>query len=101
MTDLVPTSDIERLVGARRHPTEHLGRAVSAKRRVYVLHSHECRQLHDAGERDLRDCPFSIALDYGIVDEDWEGQQDQPVQLSIDTGLLTPGAQALKEVWLV
>lgn len=90
MTRLVPATDIEQLVGARRHATEHLGRAVSAEKTVYVLHPEECRDRHDAGERDLRECPFSIALDHGIVNEDWEGHADRPVGLSIETGLLTP-----------
>lgn len=90
MTDLVPAPDIEEIVGASRHATDHLGRAVSVQRTVYVLHSAECRQLHDVGDRDLRNCPFSIALDHGIVDEDWHGHQDQVVGLSIETGLLTP-----------
>jgi hypothetical protein len=30
MTDLVPTDQIERIVGARRHPHQHLGRAARA-----------------------------------------------------------------------
>jgi hypothetical protein len=90
MTRLVPATDIEQLVGAKRHATEHIGRAVSAEKTVYVLHSEDCRDRHDAGERDLRDCPFAIAQDYGILLEDWEGHEDQPVGLSIETGLLTP-----------
>ena len=31
MTDLVPADQIEQIVGARRHPLAHLGRAVSAE----------------------------------------------------------------------
>ncbi len=35
MTDLVPASEIESRVGARRHATEHLARAASAEQTVY------------------------------------------------------------------
>lgn len=30
MSGLVPSTEIERIVGADRHPTEHVGRAVEA-----------------------------------------------------------------------
>ena len=59
MSKLVPASKIEGIVGARRHPTNHQGRAVSAEQTVYVLHSKECL---DSGI-DLRRCPFSVAMD--------------------------------------
>jgi hypothetical protein len=85
VTDLVPAADIERIVGAARHPTEHLGRAVSTEQTVYILHSQKCR---DSGI-DLRDCAFSVALDHGIDMSDWDGWEDQPVTLDIDD-LLVP-----------
>lgn len=59
MTNFVPADQIERIVGARRHATHHLGRAVSAEQAVYILHSVACK---DSG-LDLRECPFSLALD--------------------------------------
>jgi hypothetical protein len=61
MSTLVPAEDIERIVGARRHPTEHLGRAISAQRRTYILHPQSCL---DTGI-DLRDCSYSRAMDRG------------------------------------
>lgn len=77
MSDLVPTADIERIVGAGRHPTAHLGRAVSSEQTFYILHSRECK---DSG-RDLRDCPFSIALDRGVSPARWTDFEDVPVEL--------------------
>lgn len=84
MSDLVPASDIERIVGADRHPTDHLGRAVSAEQTVYVLHSQACL---DSGV-DLRDCAYSVALDRGIDTRVWV--QDRPVRLAIFDGELMP-----------
>lgn len=90
MTDLVPADDIERIVGVKRHPTQHYGRAVSAKQTVYILHSHYCK---DSG-RDLRECPFSLALDRGIEHfypwTGWRRVQDRPVRLEISRGYLMP-----------
>ncbi len=67
MTDLVPTADIERLVGARRHPIHHLARLDSASSTVYILHSLTCL---DSGI-DLRECRWSLSLDAGIREEEW------------------------------
>jgi hypothetical protein len=78
VSDIVPAEDIERIVGVERHPTEHWGRAVSAEQRVYILHSQECL---DSG-RDLRECPYSLALDNGIDPFDWT--EDVPVSLWLD-----------------
>jgi hypothetical protein len=77
---LVSGVGIEGIVGVTRHPTEHWGRAVSRTREVFILHSVECR---DSG-RDLRLCPFSVALDGGIDVERWAGQEDRPVRLAIE-----------------
>ena len=62
MADLVNPDQLEQIVGARCHPTRHQARAVSAEQTVYILHSQECRD----STPDLRDCPFSVALDNGI-----------------------------------
>lgn len=80
MSRLEPADTIEAKVGAKRHPTDHLGRAVSAIERVYVLHSQECV----ARGIDLRDCEYSIALDLGIDMGIWEAFQDVPVVVAID-----------------
>lgn len=79
MTHLVDPAEIERLVGARRDPTTHLGRAVSEDENFYILHSQECL---DSGI-DLRDCMFSVALDAGIDSDTWQRWQDQPVGLLV------------------
>lgn len=77
MTALVPSTDIERIVGVKRHQTEHWGRAVSREQRVYILHSRECLDAAD----DLRRCPYSLALDDGIDPQRWT--EDVPLLLAI------------------
>ena len=79
MSDLVPSENIERIVGTTRDRLAHYGRAVSDEQTVYILHSHECKN----SGIDLRDCRFSIALDRGICIEDWDGFEDVAVALSI------------------
>ena len=86
--------EIEAIVGVPRHDAEHYGRAISSEQRVYVLHSRQCKE----STPDLRDCPFSIALDEGIengmVWPYWRGRQDQPMRLAIDrAGYLRPATQ--------
>lgn len=87
MTDLVPADRIEQIVGASRHPTDHIGRAVSAEQTFYILHSLECL---DSGV-DVRQCPYSLALDLGIDPAEW--QEDVPVRLAIAADHLTPAGQ--------
>ena len=93
MTDLVPAEQIERIVGARRDLVAHIARAVSAEQTVYILHSQRCL---DSG-RDLRQCPYSIALDRGITKRVWRGKQDQPVAVavSVTTGKLIPSTREM------
>lgn len=80
MTELVDPSEIERIVGFERHPTRHYARAVSVEQIVYILHSHACK---DSG-MDLRECPFSQALNNGIDEYDWSDMEDQAVRVTID-----------------
>lgn len=86
MADLVPSDQIEAIVGASRHPTAHIGRAVSAEQTVYILHSVRCLE----SGRDLRECRFTVALDRGIDLELWDDIQDRPVQLGVAAGDLVP-----------
>jgi len=86
MSDLVPAEDIELIVGAARGMWTHFGRAVSTERKVYVLHSIECKN----SGLDLRECPYSLALDEGIDLDDWTGSEDVAVALSIADGRLIP-----------
>ena len=86
MSELVPAADIERIVGAVRHQTRHMARAVSSEQTVYILHSEECRTMFV----DLRDCPFSLALDGGIRLSRWDGAEDRAVWVRIDDGELEP-----------
>lgn len=84
MTEIVSADRIEQIVGARRHPTHHLGRAESADQRVYILHSSACKE----SGLDLRACSYSVALDLGIDTDIWE--QDTTVSLVIQGGTLVP-----------
>lgn len=86
MSDLVPSEDIERIVGIQRHNVTHYGRAVSADQTVYVMHSNRCLN----SGIDLRQCPFSLALDEGIDVEDWAGREDVAVALRVRGGRLVP-----------
>lgn len=88
MTRLESAATIETKVGAPRHATDHLGRAVSVMQRVYILHSTECLE----SGIDLRSCRYSTALDQGIDLRIWDGFEDQVVTLMIDadTGDLLP-----------
>ncbi len=94
MTDLVDPTEIERIVGARRHATTHLGHADSDNEMVYILHSQECL---DSGI-DLRECSFSVALDKGINPLGWKYFMDQPVGLIIVGGRLLPFSTPLLEI---
>ena len=84
MSRLEPAETIEQTVGATRHATEHIGRAVSWEKCVYVLHSAACIEAHAADGTDLRDCLFSLALDEGIDLDIWYEFQDVPVILGVD-----------------
>lgn len=93
MSDIVPADEIEQIVGATRHSTRHLARAVSAEETVYVLHSHQCRD----SRIDLRDCPFHLALDRGIELDVWQGHEDEAVRVTITrSGRLVPVVSGMK-----
>lgn len=87
MTDLVDPTEIERIVGARRHPIHHLARAVSSEQTVYILHSQRCK---DSGI-DLRACEFSLALDNGIREHEWI--EDETTLVATLQGTLLPLGQ--------
>lgn len=84
MSNLVDSSEIEHIVGSSRHPTRHLARAVSDEETVYILHSRGCK---DSGI-DLRDCPYSQAMDEGIDVDRWE--EDKAVHVIIEDYVLIP-----------
>lgn len=87
MANLVPADQIEALVSARRHSVKHLGRHDTATDTIYILHSEQCRAQTD----DLRDCAFSIALDDGVDEDDWDAYHDRPIALAVDSeGFLCP-----------
>lgn len=92
MTDLVPRQHIESIVGSPRQGYRHMARAVSAERTVYILHSFEC--LYTVP--DLRDCPYSLALDKGIAEDRWP--QDRCVEAAIEHGRLVPAAISLSSI---
>lgn len=86
MTDLVSPEEIEQIVGVPRAPAAHAARVVSEDQTVYILHSGRCR---DSGI-DLRECDFSLALDRGLPEEEWQGKEDLPVWVVIKEGRLVP-----------
>lgn len=93
MTSLVPAEEIEEIVGARRHLTKHLARAVSDEQTVYILHSHQCRD----NVSDLRVCRYSVALDQGIDGDDWMDHEDETVRVTINrSGRLIPVVPGMK-----
>ena len=91
MTDLVPTNEIEAIVGIARHPSYHFGRNSTGDEKIYILHSQECLDR----EADLRDCPFSVALDAGVEESDWTGDRaNRPLRLELWHGMLIPAELA-------
>jgi hypothetical protein len=65
MTRLVDPSEIERIVGIKRHPLWHYARAVTAERTVYIMHSagpltvekvheHYWIEVTSFGDRDIQ-----------------------------------------------
>lgn len=94
MADLVSPQQIETIVGAKREDARHLGRAVSSSETIYVLHSRQCRDRFE----DLRDCPFSVALDAGTDLTQWRHVIDRAVVLEIADGGLVP---TRREAWVV
>ena len=89
MTRLEDPDRVEAIVGALRDPDQHIARAVSDEQRVYILHSHQCVE----SGRDLRPCPYSLALDAGIDPDSWT--EDEAVFVKIDHGRLVPESWTL------
>jgi hypothetical protein len=77
VTNLVSPDQIERIVGVAREPELHWGRLVSSEKIVYILHSQACKDA----TADLRDCPYSLALDLRTDFVEWP--EDQPVVLTL------------------
>lgn len=88
MTNIVPSTEMERLVGYPRQENTHLGRIDTTEEVMYILHSQECKDTTP----DLRECPYSKALDHGRFNINrWKGFYDMSVSLSLDAqGRLNP-----------
>jgi hypothetical protein len=86
MSELVGADEIEDLVGYKRHVAIHVGRAESETGTLYILHSKECKSTTP----DLRECPYSIAMDRGINMSVWRQFMDIPVMLVIEFDHLVP-----------
>ena len=64
MSERVPSNQIEGIVGAKRHQSEHIIRGDDETGLTYILHPHDC--LAQWGG-DLSLCSLSIALDtFGV-----------------------------------
>lgn len=77
MSNLVDRDKISSLVRAERDYWLHIGRHDFEEEGVYIMHSHLCLSLFP----DLRECPYSKALDKGISVEHWFSWEDDPVYL--------------------
>lgn len=84
MSHLEDPATVEAKVGATRHKTDHIARAVSAEQRVYLLHPRTCVDDHGRRGVSLQDCPYSAAMDRGIHLALWRPHRDQPVIVRID-----------------
>lgn len=84
--DLVGASEIERIVGVRRHPSKHYVRLISAIRTTYILHSAEC--LSTYGSSRLLECPWSLALERSNVSSLF--LQDVPMVALVGGDCLVP-----------
>jgi len=84
MTEIVDASIIEKIVGIKRHVRAHFAKAVSKEETVYILHSKNCLEDY----QDLRECPFSLALDNGIDINEW--YQDKTVLVVVKNNKLAP-----------
>ncbi len=91
MADLVDPTEIEELVGARRHHALHIGRADTKSGTFYILHSQDCL---DSGI-DLTECRFSVALDMGVSERLWAGREDKAQIIAITDKGLFPGGDPL------
>lgn len=82
---------IEGIVGAPRHDTEHIARGVTSEKQFYILHPKQCLEAYE----DLRECPFSRALDQGVLMDPWRGWEDRPVIVEVgDDGRVHPVREA-------
>jgi hypothetical protein len=86
MTELVNPEEIEEIVGKQRSDLVHWAKAVSEEKKVYLLHPTKC--LKD--ESDLRNCPYSRALDNGIDIREWI--EDVPLEVEVGDGHLRPAS---------
>lgn len=93
MSDLVNPDEIEAIVGHAREEYAHWGRMSTVDKRFYILHSRRCK---DSGI-DLRQCPYSVALDQCFDPLDWEGLEDRPMPLELWHGNLMPDEEGLDQ----
>ncbi|MCJ1709266.1 hypothetical protein [Microbacterium sp. VKM Ac-2923] len=83
MSEVQDSDVVEAVVGTERREDEHVGRAVTAEERMYVLHSRRCIE----SGIDVRACAFSASLDRGIDLNVWRDHMDAPVVLGIGDAL--------------
>lgn len=81
MTDIVPSEDIESIVGTYRRRYAHIGYADSNTGTFYILHSEICKETCS----DLRDCDYSIVLDKNNINVTL---LDKPAYIMLDEGTI-------------
>lgn len=91
MTELVDPTEIEGIVGVKRHETYHIARWIVDAGQIFILHSQVCVD----GDWDLRECPYSQALDKG-ASADFYDYANKPVVVVVSLdGTLQPLGKAL------
>lgn len=75
MSTRIPRSQVEQVVGARRHQTLHIARWRLDSWQLCILHPEVCKVVH----ADLRDCPLSLALDHMSDADGDHWPLDEPV----------------------
>lgn len=83
---VVPSDEIEEIVGCLRFKDKHVGYVMSSRKTVYVMHSHYCRDSNV----DLRQCKYSLAIEDGIDEEVWSGHMDKPMFVEVEDNTLVP-----------
>lgn len=96
MSEIVSPDEIQKAVGgAERDYWLHIGYANTPLDRFYIMHAHTCLSQYT----DLRECPYSKALDkQGISADWWEDWYNRPVYLALShKGFVVPSHNYVRD----